>query len=392
MCQDLVKILYVWWILIPALSFLFSIWDRLLLCGLGFPGSGSVNQVSSDSVLLVSTLLGAKAWATTPGLASICAQLLLRCTFAVLEDRRVLCLVQSLWSMKNYIRVRSKRNGSCYWLCHLLTYRWGKGPQGCGYFSVTLLIGSRVTLGPHITAFPSLESEWTEVMFAGWVAQHAPAILGGTGKEWSLPSQIICTEDCSLLASFCFTSQVHRCWKCSTLTTASATDDKWSLRTAVASCVPASEQQRKWIWSWYCNLVGLDHEAQNLNRAVRGDRIKSAIRICLWQIGSEDRIVPYWTSSVHCGRPWKCCTEWERPFATHSARPPFPSVNRLWRHNKARKQKAELQTSISDEYRHRNFQQNNSKSNLSIPKNSVLITSQDWLNTVQIENYDTLLA
>lgn len=39
-----------------------------------------------------------------------------------------------------------------------------RGPRGVVTFQVTLLIGSRVTLGPHITAFPSLESEWTEVM------------------------------------------------------------------------------------------------------------------------------------------------------------------------------------------------------------------------------------
>lgn len=106
-----------------------------------------------------------------------------------------------------------------------------------------------------------------------------------------LPSQIICTGDRSLV--FLLLSASHlkfTCWKCSSLTTASATDGKWSLRTAVASCVPASEQQRKWICSWYCNLVGLDHEAQNLNRAERGDRIKSAVRICLWQIGGRTRL------------------------------------------------------------------------------------------------------
>lgn len=174
-------------------SSVFSLFHLFLPCDLGFPGS--VNQVSSDSVLHVSTLLGTKAWATTPGLASFCAQLLLRCTFAVLEDRRVLCLVQSLWSMKDYIRVRSKRDGSCYWLCHLLTYRWGKGPQGCGYFPGHTV--NRQQSDPwtphHCLSITGIWVDW------GNVAQHAPAILVGTGKQWSMPSQIICTEDCSLV-------------------------------------------------------------------------------------------------------------------------------------------------------------------------------------------------
>lgn len=60
-------------------------------------------------------------------------------------------------------------------------------------FQVTLLIGS---------AFPSLESEWTEVMFVCWVAQHAPAILVGTGKEWSFLPRLFALE--TVVLSSCF--------------------------------------------------------------------------------------------------------------------------------------------------------------------------------------------
>lgn len=107
--------------------------------------------LSSNLGLPAYAFLGSKAWATTPDLSFFCVQLLLLCTHAVLEGRRILYLdracgswgVASEWDPG----VLDSVLGSV--TCWLFFYRWGNGPQVEATSQVTLVIGSRVTLWCH---------------------------------------------------------------------------------------------------------------------------------------------------------------------------------------------------------------------------------------------------